>query len=77
MIEYLSIIDGVGGRYGLCVICGQPAEHFCKITKASLCGIDCKKKHIEIAEVQYKHHFQAAHLWSSIYQSFNDLFVFL
>jgi hypothetical protein len=22
MVEYLSIIDGVGGRYGMCVMCG-------------------------------------------------------
>jgi hypothetical protein len=25
MQEYLSIIDGSGGRYGRCVICGEPA----------------------------------------------------
>ena len=46
MVEYISIVDGEGGRYGLCIICGQPAEHFCKTTRAALCSMDCKKKHI-------------------------------
>ena len=46
MVEYVSIIDGEGGKYGLCVICGQPAEHFCKATRAALCGGECKRKHI-------------------------------
>jgi hypothetical protein len=50
MTEYMTIIVGDGGKYGFCVMCGEPAEHFCKITKASLCGIECKKTHIELAE---------------------------
>ena len=46
MVEYVSILDAEGGKYGLCVICGQPAEHFCKATRAALCGGECKRKHI-------------------------------
>jgi hypothetical protein len=49
MNEYLSIVEKEGGRYGSCVMCAQPADHYCKITRASLCGLDCKKKHIEMA----------------------------
>jgi hypothetical protein len=45
----MTIIIGDGGKYGFCVMCGEPAEHFCKITKASLCGIECKKSHIDLA----------------------------
>jgi hypothetical protein len=46
MNEYLSIVDKSGGKYGSCVMCGQAADNYCRITKASLCGLDCKKKHI-------------------------------
>ncbi len=46
MNEYLSIVDKSGGKYGCCVMCGQAADNYCRITKASLCGLDCKKKHI-------------------------------
>ena len=77
MNEYLSIIEKTGGRYGNCVICCQPADHYCKITKASLCGIDCKKKHIEMAERQYKNYFQAVNLWEGIVNSFTEFLKFL
>lgn len=77
MNEYLSIVEREGGRYGNCVMCAQPADHYCKITRASLCGLDCKKKHIEMAEHQYKHYFQAVNLWDTIHSSFLDLLLFL
>lgn len=77
MNEYLSIIEKNGGRYGNCVMCAQPADHYCKITKASLCGLDCKKKHIEMAEHQYKHYFQSVNLWEAIQSSFVELLEFL
>lgn len=77
MNEYLSIIEKEGGRYGNCVMCAQPADHYCKITRASLCGLDCKKKHIEMAEHQYKHYFQAVNLWEAIHSSFLELLLFL
>lgn len=53
----------VGGKYGLCVICREPADYYCKITKASLCGAECKKRHLELAEKQYKLYYQATQLW--------------
>lgn len=77
MNEYLAIIEGVGGRYGFCVMCSLPADHYCKITKASLCSIECKKQHLEIAEKQYKDHFQARNLWVAIEDSFKVFLTFL
>ena len=44
--EIVSKVAEEGGKYGFCVVCSQPADHYCKITKASLCGLDCKKKHL-------------------------------
>lgn len=44
--EIVSKVAEEGGKYGRCVICGQAADYFCKITKASLCGLECKKKHL-------------------------------
>jgi hypothetical protein len=38
-----------GGKYGHCVICKEKAEYHCKDTKASLCGHECKNKHLEMA----------------------------
>jgi hypothetical protein len=50
---YVSeIIDKVaqdGGKYGHCVICRNKADYHCKDTKASLCGPDCKTKHLDIS----------------------------
>jgi hypothetical protein len=77
MNEYLSIVDKSGGKYGSCVMCGQAADNYCRITKASLCGLDCKKKHIEMAERQYKHQFQAHSLQGSIETNFTQLLKYL
>ena len=56
-----AIVDkivGDGGKYGYCVICGEPAEHFCKVTKVSLCGIQCKRVHLEMSDSFYKQYLQ-------------------
>ena len=57
--EIANRASGEGGKYGLCVICLQPADHYCKVTRAALCGFDCKKKHLEIAEKQYKDYYHS------------------
>ena len=69
--EIVSKVAGEGGKYGCCVVCGQAAEYYCKSTKAALCGIDCKKKHLEIAEKQYKGNYQAVVLGESIIENMN------
>lgn len=77
MTEYVSIVEKAGGKYGRCVMCGANADHYCKVTKASLCGVDCKKEHIALAEKQYKNYFQGVNLWQSLFTSFQDLLLFL
>ena len=47
--EVVAKVAGEGGKHGCCVMCGQPADYYCKNTKAALCGLDCKQKHLEIA----------------------------
>ena len=61
--EMVAVVAGIGGKYGLCVVCREPADYFCKITRASLCGADCKKRHLELAEKQYRGYYQAVNLW--------------
>lgn len=39
--------------------------------------MECKKKHLEVAEKQYKHYLQFVTLWEAIYNSFQELLVFL
>ena len=68
--EIVSRVAEEGGKYGFCVICSQPADHYCKVTKASLCGFDCKKKHLEIAEKQYKDFYHSILLGKSINEGF-------
>lgn len=53
----------------MCVVCNQPAEYFCKVTKASLCGLECKKKHLDIAQKQYKNYFESIIIYKSIIES--------
>ena len=67
--EIVSKVAGEGGKYGCCVVCAQPAEYYCKNTKAAVCGLDCKKKHLEIAEKQYKSHYQAVLLAEAIQEN--------
>ena len=75
--EVVSKVAEEGGKYGLCVVCAQPADHYCKITKASLCGLDCKKKHLEIAEKQYKEYYHSILLFRSISEGFELLLKYL
>lgn len=64
--EIVAKVVGDGGKYGFCVVCQQPAEYFCKVTKASLCGLECKKKHLEVAEKQYKNYNESLAIFKSI-----------
>lgn len=66
LCEVVAKVAKEGGKYGICVVCSQPAEYFCKVTKASLCGLDCKKKHLDVAQKQYKNYFESIIIYKSI-----------
>eukprot|EP01137_Pigoraptor_chileana_P033942 Opistho-2@25725 len=40
------------GKYGFCIVCAKPANHYCAQTKQPVCGIECKRKYIEQVESQ-------------------------
>ena len=48
--EVVCKVSGVGGRYGLCVVCKNSSDHFCKETRATVCSPACKQKHLEMAD---------------------------
>lgn len=39
---------GDRGKKGWCFLCHQPADYYCKDTKVSVCGVNCKKAHLEM-----------------------------
>ena len=51
MVDRIEVMQGEAvkgvGKFGLCFMCRQPAEHYCKDTKIPVCGSDCKKNHLE------------------------------
>lgn len=36
------------GKHGCCFLCKQPADYYCKDTRVPVCGVDCKKAHLEL-----------------------------
>ena len=37
-----------GGKYGRCFVCKVNADYYCKDTKVPVCGVECKKAHLEL-----------------------------
>jgi hypothetical protein len=67
-----EIIDKVikdGGKYGFCVVCRNKADFYCKDTKASLCGADCKLKHLNIAKKYHEDELKANYIYGEIISS--------